>query len=234
MSTPKLITMYLSPWSERVRWAFAFKGLKYEKQNYEPGVDEEQVKKLSGQALVPVLVTDGKVIPDSTAILEWLDDSRPAPAFLPRSEKDRAQVTLWEELMLGVVGPHGRTLIVGRGLRSGVPEMQRGSQYFADKYGYSPFAEQQARLTLKRVLVALKDTLSGRQYLVGDAFSRADLTTAAMLMLLRPAPDELFAFPAPMRPLYTEPLADDSAFSAIFAWRDQMYKKHRCEVVKPQ
>jgi len=34
-----------------------------------------------------------------------------------------------------------------------------------------------------------------------------------MLMLLRPAPDELFVFPAPMRPIYTEPLADDSAFS---------------------
>ena len=99
MSTTKLITMYGSPWSERVRWAFDFKRLPYEKQNYQPGVDEEEVKKLTGQALVPVLLTDGKVIPDSTAILEWLEDSRPEPALLPRSEKDRAQVTLWEELM---------------------------------------------------------------------------------------------------------------------------------------
>jgi hypothetical protein len=31
----------------------------------------------------------------------------------------------------------------------------------------------------------------------------------------------------------TEPVADDSAFSAIFAWRDQMYKRHRGELVKP-
>ena len=31
MSTTKLITMYGSPWSERVRWAFAFKSLPYEK-----------------------------------------------------------------------------------------------------------------------------------------------------------------------------------------------------------
>jgi glutathione S-transferase len=59
--------------------------------------------------------------------------------------------------------------------------------------------------------------LSGRQYLVGETFSRADLTTAAMLMVLRPAPDELFVFPAPMRPFYTEPLAEDPGFSAVFA-----------------
>ena len=53
MGTTKLITMYGSPWSERVRWAFAFKKLPYEKQNYEAGVDEAAVKKLTGQAMVP-------------------------------------------------------------------------------------------------------------------------------------------------------------------------------------
>jgi glutathione S-transferase len=82
MSTTKLITMYLSPWSERVRWALAFKRLPYEKQNYRPGVDEEEVKKLTGQNQVPVLLTDGKAIPDSTAILEWLEDSWPKPSKL--------------------------------------------------------------------------------------------------------------------------------------------------------
>jgi glutathione S-transferase len=231
MSTPKLISMYLSPWSERVRWAFAFKGLQYEKQNYEPGLDEEKVKKLTGQAMVPVLITDGKVIPDSTAILEWLEDSRPEPPLLPRSEKDRAQVSLWEELAIGVLGPQARTLISGRLLRSSVPEMQKAGQYFGGKYGHSAYAEEQARLTVKRILVSLKATLSERQYLVGDAFTRADLTTACMLMLLRPAPDELFFMPAPVRPIYSEPLADE--FSELFAWRDQLYRRHRCEVVKP-
>src|SRR5260370_42539775 len=116
MSTPKLVTMYGSPWSERVRWAFAFKGLSYEKENYKRGIDEEKIKKLTGEALVPVLITDGKVIPDPTAILEWLEDTRPEPPLLPRSEKDRAQVTLWEELAIGVLGPQGRTLIIGREL----------------------------------------------------------------------------------------------------------------------
>src|SRR5260370_3529838 len=123
MSTPKLITMYLSPWSERVRWALKFKGLAYEKENYEPGVDEEKIKKLTGQAMVPVLLADGKVIPDSTAILEWLEDTRPEPSLLPRSEKDRAQVTTWEELAIRGVGPQARTLINRRPPRSYEPEV---------------------------------------------------------------------------------------------------------------
>jgi glutathione S-transferase len=233
MSTTKLITMYLSPWSERVCWALKFKGLAYEKENYEPGVDEEKIKKLTGQTMVPVLLTNGKVIPDSTAILEWLEDTRPEPALLPKSEKDRAQVTLWEELAIGVLGPQARTLVNGRLLRSSAPEMQKAGQYFGAKYGHSAYAEDQAKLTVKRILVSLKDTLIGRQYLVGNGFSRADLTTACMLMILKPAPDELFFLPAPVRWIDTEPVADDSAFSAIFAWRDQMYKRHRGELVKP-
>lgn len=229
----KLISMYLSPWSERVRWAFAFKGVPYEKENYEAGVDEEKIKKLTGQAMVPVLLADGKVIPDSTAILEWLEAAKPEPALLPRSEKDRAQVALLEELMIGVLGPQARTLISGRLLRSSEPAMKQAGQYFGGKYGHSEYAEEQARLSVKRVLMSLKNLLSGSRYLVGDSFTRADLTTSCMLMLLRAAPDELFFIPAPVRPIYSEPIADDPAFSHVFAWRDEMYRKHRHEVVRP-
>ena len=233
MSTTKLITMYGSPWSERVRWALKFKGLAYEKENYEPGVDEEKIKKLTGQAMVPVLIADGKMIPDSTAILEWLEHAKPEPALLPRSEKDRAQVSLWEELAIGVLGPHGRTLIIGRQLRINHPEMKQTRKVLwgevrafgvhggaGQAYGEAAVGEPQGYL-------------SGRQYLVGDAFTRADLTTAAMLMLLKPPPEEFFAFSRIHAASLYGPAGDDPAFAAIFAWRDQMYKKHRGEAVKP-
>lgn len=42
MSTMKLIHMYASPWAERVRWVLNFKGLPYEKQNYQPGWTKKQ------------------------------------------------------------------------------------------------------------------------------------------------------------------------------------------------
>jgi glutathione S-transferase len=82
-------------------------------------------------------------------------------------------------------------------------------------------------------LTILKHALEGRQYLVGEAFSRADVTTACMLMLVNPAPDDLFLFPAGMRPMYTAPRTLDAAFAPIFAWRDEMYREYRGEAVKP-
>lgn len=233
MGTTKLISMYGSPWSERVRWAFAFKRLPYEKQNYEPGVDEAAVKKLTGQTMVPVLITDDKVTPDSSAILDWLEATRPEPALLPKAAKERAMATLWEELALNALGPHGRTLITGRLLSIDDPEAQNRGKYFAEKYGYSQFAEAQSRLTLARILTSLKETLSEREYLVGDAFTRADLTTAVMLMLLKAAPQEFFVFTPERRFVYLDKLGEDPMFAAVFAWRDRMYEKHRGEVVKP-
>src|SRR6185437_155053 len=233
MSTIKLIQMYASPWAERVRWALNYKGVPYEKQNYQPGVDEEAVKKLTGQAQVPVLLVNGTVIPDSTAILNWLEKFKAQPALMPASAKDRAQVMMWEELMDGVLGPQARMLIIGQFLQSSEPELQQGGRYFAQKYQHSAYAEEHAKLTVERILTVLKHALDGRQYLVGDAFTRADVTAASMLLLVNPPPDELFLFPASMRPMYTVSLTPDLPFAPIFAWRDKLYRKHRGEAVKP-
>ncbi len=49
MDTAKLIQLYQSPWSERVRWGFEFKGVPYTKQDYQIGVGEEDLKKQTGQ-----------------------------------------------------------------------------------------------------------------------------------------------------------------------------------------
>jgi glutathione S-transferase len=233
MSTIKLIQMYASPWAERVRWALNFKGVPYEKQDYRPGVDEEAVKKLTGQAQVPVLLVNGTVIPDSTAILNWLEQYKPQPALLPASEKERAQVMLWEELMDGVLGTQARMLIIGHFLRSDEPELQQGGRYFAQKYQYSPYAEEHAKAAIERLLTVLKYALEGRRHLIGETFTRADITAASMLLLVNPPPDDLFLFPAPMRPIYTVPLTREAAFAPLFAWRDEMYRKHRGEAVKP-
>ena len=233
MSTVKLIQVYQSPWSERARWGFEFKGVPYEKQDYQVGAGEEELKKQTGQAQVPVLVVNGTVIPDSTAILNWLEEHKPEPALLPRSDKGRAEVMLWEELMDWILGPQGRLLIAGRLLRSDDAQMQQAGQFFGQKYQYSPYAEEHARATVGRVLTILKHFLAGRNYLVSNTFTRADLTTACILSIVNPAPDALFLFPAPIRSMFTEPVALDPAFAPVFAWRDEMYRKHRGEAVKP-
>ena len=44
------------------------------------------------QGLVPALDTGGQVLTQSLAILEWLDETHPDPAFLPRDPDGRAAV----------------------------------------------------------------------------------------------------------------------------------------------
>ncbi|MFZ2061392.1 MAG: hypothetical protein WAU82_10310, partial [Candidatus Binatus sp.] len=66
-----------------------------------------------------------------------------------------------------------------------------------------------------------------------DTFTRADITTAAMLMLFKAAPQEFFLFTPELRFVYLDKLGEDPTFAEVFAWRDRMYKKHRGEVVKP-
>ena len=233
MSKVKLIQLYQSPWSERARWGFEFKGVPYEKEDYQIGAGEAELKKTTGQAQVPVLLVDGKIVPDSTAILNWLEDYKPQPALLPASEKGRAEVMMWEELMDWVLGPQGRLLILGKLLHSDNPQLQQAGQFMGQKYQHSEYAEEHARAAVGRILTILKHTLAGREYLVGDSFTRADLTTASLLAVVNPPPDDLFLFPAPMRSMFADPVALDPQFAEIFSWRDQIYRKHRGGPVKP-
>ena len=81
-----VIRLYAIPYStnvERVTLALAHKGLDAEAVMLDPA-DRAPVRELSGQDLVPVIEHDGRVIADSTAIIEYLEELRPDPPLYPR------------------------------------------------------------------------------------------------------------------------------------------------------
>jgi glutathione S-transferase len=78
---------------ERVALALAHKGLPVEWVDVDPS-DRGPVVALSGQPLVPVLEEDGRVVADSTAILDYLEDRHPDPPLYPRDEARRAEARL--------------------------------------------------------------------------------------------------------------------------------------------
>jgi glutathione S-transferase len=198
------------------------------------GAGEDELARLTGQRQVPVLLVDGNVIPDSTAILEWLEEHVPQPALMPRDEGARAQVMLYEELACTVLGPQGRQLFLGRMLGAQNERIAQVGQFLAKKYQHSPHAERVARSSVRRALTILTQALSGRRYLVGDVFTRADLTVATMLMVVHPAPEELFALsPAWMRSMLDDPIAAEERFAPLFTWRNRIYSEHRGSVVQP-
>jgi maleylpyruvate isomerase len=91
----KLYNFFRSGTSHRLRIALRLKGLDVDyvlidlrkNQNW-----EQDYKALNPQGLVPTLVKDGRVLIQSPAIIEWLEESYPSPALLPVHPDDRAHV----------------------------------------------------------------------------------------------------------------------------------------------
>jgi maleylpyruvate isomerase len=91
----KLYNFFRSGTSHRLRIALNLKGLKYEylpvdlrtEQHLKPAF-----KALNPQGLVPALVDEGRVLIQTPAIIEWLEERHPEPALLPSSPEARARV----------------------------------------------------------------------------------------------------------------------------------------------
>ena len=67
-----------------------------------------------------------------------------------------------------------------------------------------------------------------------DAFTRADLTLAALLTpVLGLPPDDLFAIDPGLRPMFGIALGDDPALAPLRTWRDETYRRHRGRRVTP-
>lgn len=92
----KLHNYFRSSTSFRARIALNLKGLDYDYVSYHLRHGEQRSGKylsVNPQGLVPALeLDDGKVIAQSMAILEYLDEAFPEPALLPKDPFDRALV----------------------------------------------------------------------------------------------------------------------------------------------
>ncbi len=91
----KLYGYFRSSAAYRVRIALNLKGLDCENEFIHLRNNDQQSEKfraLNPQGLVPVLVDEGNAISQSLAILEYLDEKYPDPAFLPTPASSRAYV----------------------------------------------------------------------------------------------------------------------------------------------
>ena len=91
----KLYNYFRSGTSHRLRIALRLKGLETEYVAVDLINDEHhgaEFKALNPQALVPALLHEGRVLIQSPAIIEWLEERHPAPPLLPANLEDRAHV----------------------------------------------------------------------------------------------------------------------------------------------
>ena len=91
----KLYSFFRSGTSHRLRIALNLKGLVYEQIAVDLRREEhlgDAFKAINPQQLVPVLQADERLMIQSPAIIEWLEERYPTPPLLPGDAGDRAQV----------------------------------------------------------------------------------------------------------------------------------------------
>jgi len=95
MMPMKLYNFFRSGTSHRLRIALNLKGLQTDYVAVDLRTEQhlkDEFKAVNPQRMVPALVNNGKVLIQSPAIIEWLEETHPTPALLPTSPDDRAHV----------------------------------------------------------------------------------------------------------------------------------------------
>ena len=91
----KLYTFFRSGTSHRLRIALNLKGVAYEQVAIDLRREEHLApafKAINPQQFVPVIETDTRLMTQSPAIIEWLEERYPNPPLLPGDADERAQV----------------------------------------------------------------------------------------------------------------------------------------------
>ncbi|KAJ8430681.1 hypothetical protein Cgig2_018688 [Carnegiea gigantea] len=101
MGQVKLMGLWASPYSLRIKVALKIKGVDYEY------VEEDMIRNKSQQIVnynpvhkkVPVLIHTGKPIVESVVILEYIDETWKGNPLLPQDSYDRAQARFWAKFI---------------------------------------------------------------------------------------------------------------------------------------
>jgi glutathione S-transferase len=155
----------------KVRVALGYKQLPFEFRAIDPQ-DRETVLRLTGQRLTPVLEHEGRVIFDSAAILRYLDANfRESPSLFGADREEPWAIEGWERFGRGPLADPMMEVLRQKMRGGDVDEAMRARCSAAFAAG------------VERIDAAL----AGGEWLVGDALSAADLSTAPVCFRIRGA-----------------------------------------------
>lgn len=199
----ELYTHPQSPCAQKVKIVLAEKGLAWTKHHVDlPGKANLRPEYLTLNPLgvVPTLVHDGRPVIESNIICEYLDDAFPQPPLMPSDPYLAAQVRFWMKHVDGKLHPSCGAvqwpLLMMPGLMKKTEEER---QALLAQIPEAPRRERQKRLVqfgldapdvadgVKTYLKTIEDmdkALKTNRWVVGDAFSLADVALAPYFQTL--------------------------------------------------
>ncbi len=180
--------------SVKVRLALAEKGLAYDGEVLDLQRGDQHrpdYAKLNPNEVVPTLVHDGKVVIESTLIIEYLDEAFPAPPLMPAAPYARAGARLFMKKIDDYLHAACSTITFATANRrvlikktldelaahlAKIPNPDyRERQRLAIAQGLAAPHVAQALRAYDKYIADMETALAERVYLAGDAYTLADV-----------------------------------------------------------
>ena len=242
----------LSHYSEKARFALDYKGVGHRLRTPMVGTHQAIAVALtrSGHRRFPVLKFDGeRAIGDSTAIVAALEERFPEPPLYPDDPDERARALLLEDYFDEQLAPavrqfsffqvfgerHGIADAIAPG-RPAVNRVLRWGEPLArtlirSDYGANAEHEESSRAAILAAADRIEAEVQPSGYLVGEAFSVADLTGAALFTPLLAPPGRPY-LPKTSPPKFVA-LREEITARPAGQWVHEMYARHRRGAAKP-
>jgi glutathione S-transferase len=197
-TTTRLITIRISHYCEKARWALDRCGIPYEEDGHLPVFHYFACYRAGAGRTVPVLVDGLTVLRDSTDIVAWADAHAPG-TLIPTDPAHQVAALALEDDFDQQLGPATRRWAyfhllpnrdADRYVAEGVPAWERRALratrplavgFLRKGLKADAAGAERSRLKIEAAFAKVDALLAdGRRYLVGDRFSVADLTFAAL------------------------------------------------------
>lgn len=213
-----LITIPISHYCEKARWALDRTGVSYRERAHLQVFHWFAVRRAGGGKTAPVLVWGDRVLADSADIVEQADaQASPERRLFPSDPSVAAEARELQRDFDTDLGPHGRRWMYNglRGRRdiaiayacTGVPNWQRralplvypvAARTIDRVLDVSPATAARSEAVVRTVFDQVAQRLGdGRPYLCGERFTAADLTFAALAAPMLMPPEYGVPLPQP-------------------------------------
>lgn len=241
----RLYTFNISHFSEKARWALDYEGIAYEEKVLVPGPHQFVTRRLAPKTHVPILVHEGQVVQESSAILDYLADRLGGAKLAPKRDAEMRKARELEKEVdiafgLGAQCIFYSVALADRSMMTdlwsfGGPFWARG--FYAVAYPaiaaavkrlyntQDPRRVSESKDRFLRNFDHLDAVLEKQPYIAGEAPTRSDITVAALLAPLCRPPEHRMHWPEPPEGLrdFVTQLQGRPTWKHVL----RMYREHR-------